>query len=411
MLVVLFILLAYGSAYRVHLLGAGKNHTGAHFHYKMSLPGTWPTTSVLEYYKCTEHDCNNTPFKSFSITNPNEPPGDLQIQHQHNIYDIECDSTCLENQAYKHIKVLLKIGTYSTGENIETCPDKLVNQDKCVDHCPWERRLEIDGVCEQTRILLLRESKLLRESNRRRLQAPMCYNSTAPVCSPAESGPCKCIRSCEIEVTMVSNYEHCDEAIVASDEAIFPIDTNYDTVITRLGQNYNVTNVTEAGSNVTQTIEKNGPFETIIGIGSMVNNLLEYIMAFDRVVLLSPPANVHTDRNYTQPAFIFPHNDVLKDSFTRVWNASSMAELDNFLEYNFVFEGNCSVRTSNKCEGVECNDGYYPHLYTNGEYDCVRCWKVISVENECFSCAAAKEKYDCGHKKLKDVYNQKCFLN
>ena len=153
MLLLYILLVVYTSAHRIHFLGAGKNHAPGHFHYKVSVPYAWDSSSSIEYFECESYDCNSpisiTKIQITDWANTTE----LQIQKSGSVYDIECDSNCLQHKVYKYVKVEFRTSTDVSGEVVETCPEQFVLSDgSCTDTCISGN---IKGVCSRDKILCL----------------------------------------------------------------------------------------------------------------------------------------------------------------------------------------------------------------------------------------------------------------
>ena len=208
MLLIYVLVMACASAHRIHFLRAGKNHAPGHFHYKVSVPYAWDATSSIEYFECESSSC--TTFESIKKINISNlaTTTELQITKDASVYDIECDSSCLQNKVYKYVKVEFLTSTDVSSEIVEVCPGKFVLLDgSCTDTCLFENS---KGVCTRAKILCLHGHE--KEPKEFHLGASCnAYNRTAPQCSEGVNAgdTCRCFSSCDIEVIMVVGGGNC----------------------------------------------------------------------------------------------------------------------------------------------------------------------------------------------------------
>jgi hypothetical protein len=188
---------------KIKFLGAGKNHAIGHFHYKVSVPGTWDSSSSIEYFECETDACTSKySIKKVYLQTPNTVLGGIKIQNNNNVYDIECDAVCLGAKFYKYTKVEFKTSSSSNGEIVVSCPGNLVSIDgTCTDNCLRHNR----GVCFRLNVLALHDTGP-------KSYTCTVYNNDLPKCEEGRNkntSPCRCFSSTSIHVTIVAPREIC----------------------------------------------------------------------------------------------------------------------------------------------------------------------------------------------------------
>jgi len=299
MLLIYVLVMALAHAHRIHFLRAGKNHAPGHFHYKVTVPEAWDATSSIEYFECESSACDTfESIKKINISNLDTAP-ELQIQKSGTVYDIECDSGCLQNKVYKYVKVEFRTSTDVSSEIVEACvPGKFVLLNgSCTDTCLFEN---IKGVCNRGKILCLHghEKSTLSSSCRK-------HDRNALVCSEGlnTGDACRCFSSCGIEVEMVATNELCLDGKRSEDFSVIfkqkmaPIQNalanTYDFFYPKAPGNIwydtNATTVQTSISFLTNYTSVEGAFDAILGFAQGAAMVMAYIadgVTFQKAVLL-----------------------------------------------------------------------------------------------------------------------------
>ena len=392
--------MACASAHRIHFLGAGKKHTPGHFHYKVSVPYAWNKASYIEYFECESSSC--TTFESIKKVQITDwaTMTEVVIRKSGSVYDIECDSSCLQNRVYKYVKVEFNTSTDASSEIVETCPEQFVLSDgSCTDTCVFDGNIK--GVCNRGKILCL-------HGHEKSTLSPSCraYDRNALVCSEGlnTGAACRCFSSCAIEVEMVATNELCLDGKRSEDFSVLfkqkmaPIQNalanTYDFFYPKAPGNIwydtNPTTVQTSISFLTNYMSVEGAFDAILGFAQGAAMALAYIAdgtTFNKAVLLegyvpdtlkqriiaagapfegfaallyfakqSPLYSPFLKNNFTSPTVI-----EVNTAYGVPQNASVATQIKDFLNpfAPEITNGTCITHLGTTCTMVICDTGYY----------------------------------------------------